>query len=123
MLEVRELDSTTLAEGVLTFVPLDRLRALDYDAKKELVKLTAATGPKDADTVTLTGSTGYKNTNRPTIEGHVDKGTEKLTFLCGVEKGIKSAKFPVAKVAAQPKGRSALLTTRAAAMTRRRNTK
>lgn len=111
-LEVRELDSTSFAEGVVTLVPLDRLRALQYDAKAATVKLTAATGVKATDTTTLTGSTGYKNTNRPTLEGQADKGTEKLTFLCGVDKGIKAAKFPVSKVAAQPVGRPAVLTTR-----------
>jgi hypothetical protein len=111
-LGVRELDSTTLAEGVTTLVPLDRLRSLEYDAKKDTVKLTVATGPKDTDTAALNGSTGYKNTNRPTLEGEEDMGTEKLTFLCGVEKGIKAAKFPVTKVEALPAGRPAILTTR-----------
>jgi hypothetical protein len=111
-LEVRELDSTTLAEGVLTLVPLDRLRTVEYDAKKETVKLTAATGPKDDAKATLTGSTGYKNTNRPTLEGEVDQGAEKLMFLCGVEKGIKAATFPATKVEALPEGRPAILTTR-----------
>jgi hypothetical protein len=112
-LEFREMDSTAFAEGVVTLVPLDRLRTLEYDAKKEMVKLTAATGPKDADMATLNGSTGYQNTNKPTLEGQADKGAEKEKFLCGVMKdGIKSAKFPATKVQALPAGRPAVLTTR-----------
>lgn len=112
-LEVRELDSSAFAEGVLTLVPLDRLRAAEYDAKKDTVKLTVATGPKDADVVTLNGSTGFKGgVNRPTFEGATMMGGEKIKFLCGVEMGIKAAKFPVHKVEAQPAGRLAELTTR-----------
>ena len=110
-LEMRELDSTRFAEGVVTVVPLGRLLTLQYDAKADTVKLTAATGPQDSDKTTLTGSTGYKNTNRPTLEGQVDKDAEKLTFLCGVGKGIKAAKFPVTKIEAQPVGHTAVLMT------------
>src|SRR5438128_1743779 len=32
-LEFREENSTTFRNGILTFVPLDRLRAIDYDAE------------------------------------------------------------------------------------------
>jgi hypothetical protein len=112
-LEIRELDSTTFTEGVLTLVPLDRLRAAEYDVQKEAVKLTVATGPKDSDVVTLNGSTGFKGgMNRPTFEGATTMGGEKIKFVCGVEKSIKAAKFPPHKIEAQPLGRLVELTTR-----------
>src|SRR5262249_6309223 len=73
-LEFREENSTTFRNGILTFVPLDRLRAIDYDGEKETVRAHVAAGEKgDAEEV-LTGTTRYAEINKLTIEADVDKG-------------------------------------------------
>jgi hypothetical protein len=96
-IEFRELDSTNFAEGILTLVPVERARLLEYDAAKKTVKLTVATGPKADAVATLNGSTEYKSTNRVSIDAEIDKGDLGLAavkFLGGDPKGVKSIKFP-----------------------------
>jgi hypothetical protein len=115
-LEFREENSTTFKEGILTLVPVDRLRELEFDNMKETVKLTAATGPKAEDTVTLTGLTKYVGINKITIEAEVDKGelgVAEVKLLGGVPKGVNVVKFPgTAKIAAAAEGRGATVTTK-----------
>ena len=116
-LEFREENSTNFKEGILTLVPLDRLRSLEYDNTKETVTLTAATGPKADDTATLTGITKYQGINKLAIEAEVDKGElgiAEVKFLGGVTKGVNGLKFPAgAKLEALPEGRFAAVTTKA----------
>src|SRR5262249_52481995 len=74
-LAFREDDSTTFVDGVLTLVPLDRLRELEYDKEKKTVTATVATGnKKDAATVKLHGATRFQGVNRVTLEAEIDKG-------------------------------------------------
>ncbi len=116
-LEFREENSTDFKNGILTLVPLDRLRSLEYDNTKETVTLTAATGPKADDTATLTGITKFQGINKLAIEAEVDKGElgiAEVKFLGGVTKGVNGLKFPAtAKVEALPEGRPAFVTTKA----------
>jgi hypothetical protein len=114
-LEFREEKSTNRVQGILTLVPLDHLRALEYDNMKETVKLTAATGPKAEDTATLNGLTSFQGVNKLAIEAEVDKGdlgVAEVKFLGGVPKGVTALKFPAGKVEALPEGRPATVTTK-----------
>lgn len=95
-LEFREEQSTNWADGIITLVPLDRIRALEYDDAKQTVTLKVATADKDKDEV-LTGSTKYKGVNKLTIEAEVDKGDmgiAEVKFLAGTAKGIRGLTFP-----------------------------
>jgi hypothetical protein len=116
-LEFREENSTNFKEGILTLVPLDRLRSLIYDNTEETVKLTAATGPKADDTATLTGVTKFAGINKLVIEAEVDKGdlgVAEVKFLGGVAKGVTALKFGAsAKIETAPMGRPASVTTKA----------
>jgi hypothetical protein len=111
-LEFRDEHSTNFVDGVLTLVPLDRIRSLDYDADKQAVTLKVlASGGGDE---TLTGTTKFRGINKLTIEAEVDKGdmgVAEIKFLGGVPKGIRSLTFPAPKAPAADKaGRTATLT-------------
>jgi hypothetical protein len=111
-LEFREENSTKFVEGVLTLVPLDRIRSLDYE-DKDVVSLHVARGDKADDDVILKGLTKYKGINKLTIEAEIDKGdlgVAEIKFLGGVPKGIRGIRFPPAKApAAAPAGRPAFV--------------
>jgi hypothetical protein len=99
---------------VLTLIPLDRLRSLEFDNEKREAKVHVALGDKpDADEI-LTGTTKYLGNNRITIAAEVDKGDlgiAELKFLGGVDKGIQAVKFAEPKVPAKPPaGREASIT-------------
>ena len=104
-LEFREENSTDFQNGILTFIPLDRLQSLDYDHEKETVSAQVAVnekgdGDKPVTRATLTGSTKYKGVNKLTIEAEVDKGdlgVAAVKFLGGVPKGIRGVRFPAPK--------------------------
>jgi hypothetical protein len=85
------------AEGVLTLIPLDRLRALDYDNEENTV--TADAGEK------LIGTTKYKQINKLVIEAEVDKGElgiAEIKYLGGYPRGIRGVRFPAPKTAPPP---------------------
>jgi hypothetical protein len=113
-LEFREDNSTTFVDGVLTIVPLDRLRALDYDLEQKTVTAKVATGPKAEDNEVLTGTTRFDRVNKLAIDAEVDKGdlgVADLRYIGGTARGIHGLRFPAAKPAGPPTGRSASLTT------------
>lgn len=119
VLEFREENSTDFLNGILTFIPLDRLQSLDYDHDKETISAQVAVhekgdGDKPVTSATLTGSTKYKGVNKLTIEAEVDKGdlgVAAVKFLGGVPKGIRGVRFPAPKpVAVAPAGRPAAVT-------------
>jgi hypothetical protein len=114
-LEFRDENSTNFVEGILTLIPLDQLRAIDYDNDKKTVSARAATGPKDEADEVLTGTTRFEKINKLIIEAEVDKGDlgiAELKFLGGVPNGIRGVRFPPPKVAAAgPAGRPAVVTT------------
>jgi len=113
-LAFREDDSTTFVDGVLTLVPLDRLRELDYDKETKTVTATVATGSKkDAATVKLHGATKFQGVNRVTLEAEIDKGelgVAEVKFLGGADTGVKSIKFPEQDVALENMGKMSKIT-------------
>jgi hypothetical protein len=111
-LEFRDDKSTTFVEGVLTLIPLERLRALDYDAEKEAVTVRVATGGEPAEEAP-TGSTKYRGINKVVLAAEVDKGdlgVAEVKYLGGVPKGVRGIRFPETKVTATPAGRPATVT-------------
>jgi hypothetical protein len=113
-LEFRAEDSTNFVDGVLTLIPLERLRAIDYDSEKDTVTVRVAAGDKGAEEETLTGSTKFRGINKLTLAAEVDKGdlgVAEVKFLGGVPKGIRGIRFPETKVpAAAAGGRPATVT-------------
>lgn len=113
-LEFREENSTSFVEGILTLVPLDRIKSIDYDGDKDLATVKVATGKPDADE-TLTGSTRFKGINKLVLEADVDRGDlgiAEIRLQGGVPKGFKGLRFPPAKVEAPaPGGRPATVIT------------
>lgn len=115
-LAFREEGSTNFVEGILTLVPLDRIRSIDYDGEAESVSATVATADKDAGDVVLKGSTKYRGINKLSIDAEVDKGElgiAEIKFQGGVPKGsIRGVRFPSAKApTAAPAGRVAQIST------------
>jgi hypothetical protein len=108
----RDENSTVWKDGVLTLIPLERIRAIDYDNEKETVTVKVA-GAKTDDDVSLTGTTEFAGTNKLTIEAEVDKGdlgVAAVKYLGGVKNGIKGIRFPSPKAGAAPAGRTAQVT-------------
>jgi hypothetical protein len=99
------------AEGVLTLIPLDRLRSLDYDTEMDTVTVRISAGADNIET--LTGTTKYKRINKLVIEAEVDKGelgVAEVKYLGGYPRGIRGVRFPVPKAAPPaPEGRRALV--------------
>lgn len=94
----------TYLENVLTLIPLDRLRSLEYDNDKNTVTAHVATSDKPDDDIVLTGSTKYKRLNKLIIEAEVDKGdagVAAIKYLGGVPRGIRAIRFPAPKPAAK----------------------
>ena len=112
-LEFRDDKSTNWQEGVVTLVPIERLRAIDYEAEKQLVTIKVAISDKPEDDQALTGTTRFKGTNKITIEAEVDRGDmgiAEVKFLGGQPGGVKAIRFPAPKAAAAATGRSAAVT-------------
>lgn len=112
-LELREDQSTTYVDGILTLIPLDRIRVIDYDDAKQSVAVKLATGDKAESDEALTGTTKFRGINKITIEAEVDKGDlgiAEVKFLGGIAKGIRSLAFPKAQAAPAPTGRLATVT-------------
>jgi hypothetical protein len=111
-LEFRDENSTGFKVGILTLIPVERLRSIDYDDKDD-VTVKAATGDKDA-VEELTGTAKFVGVNKLTIEAEVDKGelgVAAVKFNGGVPKGIKGVRFPAAKVEPMKlEGRTATVT-------------
>lgn len=97
-------------EGVLTLIPLEQLRAIDFD--NEMNTMTAEVGEGDAASK-ITGSTKYKRINKLVIEAEVDKGDlgiAEIKYLGGVPRGIRGVRFAAAKAAPPlPQGRRVLV--------------
>lgn len=104
------------AKDVQTFILLDRVRSLDYDADKDEVTVKVATGAKSEDDLSLTGTTKFDSFNRLVIEAEVDKGElgiAAIKFSGGTKEGsIKAVRFPTPKAATAPTGRAASVTVK-----------
>lgn len=112
-LAFREGEEIHFVEGVLTLVPLDRVRSVDYDGEKETVtaKVVVPGGGEES----LVGSTKYKGINKLALEAEIDKGdlgVAEVRYSGGGPKGIRGIRFPgTGAPAAGPAGRSATVTS------------
>ena len=112
-LAFRDENSTGWVDGVLTLIPLDRLRGIDFDEENQTATVRVAAGDKPEADATLTGTTKYARMNKVAIEAEVDKGelgVASVKFQGGVKGGIKSIRFPSPKAAPAPAGRPAQVT-------------
>ena len=85
-LAFRQEKSTGYLQGILTLIPFDRLKSLDYDREQQTVTAKVATADPANDEA-LTGTTRFAGVNKLTIEAEVDKGdmgVAELRFLAGV---------------------------------------
>src|SRR5262245_11307629 len=114
-LAFRDENSTVWANGVLTLIPLDRLRGIDFDNEEQKMTVKVAGAKADED-VTLTGTTRFAGSNKLTIEAEIDKGelgVASIKYLGGVKNGIKGIRFPAPKpLAPTPARRAADVTIR-----------
>ncbi len=97
-LEFRDEHSTTFVDGILTLIPLERIRSIDYEDGIQTVTLKFV-GADGKDEV-LKGTTKYKGINKITIDAEVDKGDmgiAEVKFMGGSAKGIRSVTFPAPK--------------------------
>jgi hypothetical protein len=111
-LELREDNSTTFKEGILTLVPLDRIRKIDYDNEDKKVAVTVAI-PGDKGEEVLTGTTRFIGVNKLVIEAEIDLGdlgTGTVKFQGGAPKGIRGIRFPRPKAGEALTGRPADIT-------------
>ncbi|NBO91904.1 MAG: hypothetical protein EBV06_06280 [Planctomycetia bacterium] len=114
-LVIRDANKFNFAEGVLAFVPLDRLRSIDYDSEKRSVTVKAVVSGKAEDDVELTGSTLYKMLNKVTLEADVDKGAlgvAAVTYQGGLNRGgIRGLRFSPESVQPFKPGRASVIET------------
>jgi hypothetical protein len=113
-LEFRDDQSTNFEDGILTLVPLDRLRSLDFDNDKRTALARVVMTDKEDGDERLSGTTRYLGSNQVTIEAEVDRGEQGIAavkYPGGVAKGIQSIRFPPPKAPPAPvQGRTAAIT-------------
>ncbi len=99
-LEFLQAEEVKYLPTVVTLIPLERIRLIDFDNEKEIMSLHVATSDKaDADEV-LTGATKYRRLNKLTLEAEVDKGdlgVAEIKYNGGIPKGIRGIRFPAPK--------------------------
>ncbi len=106
----RDENSTVWQKGVLTLIPLDRLRSIDYDNEKQMVTVKVAPREKPENDLELTGTTRFRGTNHLTIEAEVDKGelgVAAVKYFGGTPTGIRGLRFPRPKPGPAVAGRPA----------------
>ncbi len=105
----REENSTQFKEGVITFVPVDRVRSIEYGMDK--VTMRVVTNDKAEDDTKLVGSTEYKGVNKINVSAEVDMGAEgvaEMQYQGGAAKGsVQGFKFSAPKAPAASSGRTA----------------
>jgi hypothetical protein len=113
---IRAQNKLIFKDGVVTLIPLDRLRSITFDSDRSLLIVKAATGSTPTDEVTLEGTTAYKGINKITLQADVERGEAgiaSLTFQGGVLRGsIRQLRFPSHKVEPIKLGRPAVVRTR-----------
>jgi hypothetical protein len=116
-LEFREEKSTESPVGILTLIPMSRIRAIDYDNDKQTATVHIATSDKPEEDIKLTATTKYRGENKLVIEAEVDKGDmgiAEIKFQGGTkDKGIRAVRFATPHAGDKaPAGRSARITAR-----------
>ena len=109
----RDENSTDWQKGVLTLIPVERLRGIDYDNEKQTATVKVAAGAKPENDVELLGITRFRGTNKLTIEAEVDKGelgVASVKYFGGIPTGIRAIRFPNPKAAPAATGRPAQVT-------------
>jgi hypothetical protein len=110
---IRDDEKINFKAGVVTLIPVDRLRSLSIDTDKKMLTVKAATGGKDD--VTLEGTTRFTDINWFSLEADVDRGEEGVAsfkYQGGSAKGnVRSIRFPATKVEAIKPGRPAVVQT------------
>ena len=110
-IRIREGRKINFAEGVLTYVPLTQVAAIEFDSAEKTMTVKAAIAGKDEPSA-LTGTTAYKGINKVTVEAEVNKGgagVAAMTYQGGALRGgPKAFRFPSAKGVA-PVGRPAVV--------------
>ncbi|MGL4553382.1 MAG: hypothetical protein ACRC33_19620, partial [Gemmataceae bacterium] len=114
-LVLRDAGKFNFAEGVLAFVPLTRVRSIDFDGEARTVSVKVAVSARPEDDVELTGSTLYKLLNKVTLEADVDKGAlgvASVTYQGGVVRGgVRGLRFTPQAVEPAKPGRAAVVET------------
>jgi hypothetical protein len=112
-LEFLQAEEIKYLPTVLTLIPLDRVRSIDFDNEKETMTVRVATGDQADAGEVLTGATKYRRLNKVTLEAEVDKGdlgVAEIKYNGGIPKGIRGIRFaPPKGVAAAPPGRPAVV--------------
>jgi hypothetical protein len=114
-LEFVEGKGAPLKKGVLTYVPLASIRSITFDAgkDKETVTVRVVRSDKEADDEVLVGPTGYVGINQLTISAVADLGDlgqAAVEFHGGVDRGLRSVRFPAPKpIEPVPEGRQAVI--------------
>lgn len=111
-LAFRDENSTTWVDGVLTLIPLDRLRSIEFDNENATATVRVATSDKADGDAVLTGTTRFPRVNKIIVEAEVDKGelgVAAVKFQGGVKNGIKAIRFPAPRASAPAAGRPAVV--------------
>jgi len=111
-IEFRDENSTTLKDGILTWLLPEHLRALEYDGEKKTVTASICQSDKADGDLTLTGPTKFDGINRITLEAEVDKGeagVAEVKYQGGPARGVRAFRFPAPKPAPDVKGRPAFV--------------
>lgn len=103
--DIREVGSTSYKQGISTYIPVNRVKGIEYDPEKYVASVSVA-GCETPIAATLR----YEGFNNITIEAEIDQGkagVADVKFKGGVLKGgIRSIKFPSAKAAEkEPEGK------------------
>jgi hypothetical protein len=111
---IRDDTAINFKTGVVTLIPVDRLRSLSLDTDKKTLTVKVATGGKGED-VSLEGTTRFTDINWFSLEADVDRGDEGIAsfkYQGGSAKGnVRSIRFPATKVEAIKPGRPAVVQT------------
>jgi hypothetical protein len=99
---------------VLTYVPLGSIRSIEFaPAPKETMTVRVAKSDKEEEDEILVGPTGYKGINHLAITAQTDLGElgqATVEFQGGVERGVRSIRFPTPKpIDSLPEGRFAVI--------------
>jgi hypothetical protein len=106
-LEFREDNSTTFVQGILSLVPMQHIRSIEFDVEKQTMSVRVATATDPQKDLILTGTTKYQKLNKLTLEAETGK------YQGGIPKsGIRALRFDEPQpVPALPPGRKATLHT------------
>ncbi len=92
-LEFREQNSTLYKDGIVTFVPLNSVRKISYNAKDRTLTITVAAKSKD---IFIKGPAKFVGINKLIVEAEADLGelgSAAVKHRIGDKKGLRSISF------------------------------